>query len=803
MDYNTALYDFLKLPPDPCTQSYTDVTTQVYPLRADPKKIKDFCDTYLNIGAPNEFFEPAGPWVIMQVVDYGRMAFAGTKDGLFAHKWFAQREVAFGIPLRCRRGRDGSFEEFGVVYPFIWVDNPLSMESGRQIYGWPKAGMHIETTPPQFQPNNPRILVSARVSPFLHRKEGGKSPDTPFFEIRQTRPFLSGRAGIADTITAVPRAVSGYFSVASSVLQSMSDFAGLVAGFKLPTTGNLSDNFATIAQQIQSLGDTLQKGFGYFNSMIPMLIGTATGSQKTSTNPKITIYTMKQVRDTDDKTPKATSNACYQAIVRSEMTVDQVQDGGLLFDPLSGDPSGGIQISLSSKGNDYVQALLDMVSPWGTTSEGVLSVSPLVPFWEKVNLSYGLADRQSWRTKVTDWQEEPKPAQPSPAAAPAQPSPAAQSNKQVIDYQTRGSGSALAVAGTREAQNAVLHLFMLNADQNRLQDLVDNYLNKLNKPNRDAKKPCFKFEVKPYKFVYGLLLSYDDMKIGNTNTLYGDTVLTFAVLVEYKELGADGVTPTFSKDAFIPLYTFVGTDWNFVTEYEVYGRLAFKSTLDSPEDTWVRQAAPSGDFREVLSVSTTLFPAPPKEENASAGAGKPAGAVNKSASAGEVKGAMPVKVMAIYSKPSFTLADSSTTAPSETKGVIQNSVDSYLAKYGLEKYLTTPNNVIGNVQQPDGITLKQVRNAIHGQQADYQSLVAVQRSFTLADSFGQSSVKIRIYEQAAFPLVEKLGLQPEQGGDRSFKEFEAESLSFTGTLEEQPGRELWRRVAPDNVWEKV
>jgi hypothetical protein len=796
MEYNTALYDFLKLPPDPCTQSYTDVTTQIYPLRADPRKIKDFCDTYLNIGAPNEFFEPAGPWVLLQVVDYGRMDFAGTKDSLFAHKWFAQHEVAFGIPLRCSRGKDGSFEEFGVVYPFIWVDNPLSMESGRQIYGWPKAGMHIETTPPQFQPNNPRILVSARVSPFLHRKEGGKSPDTPFVEIRQTRPFLSGRAGIADTITSVPRAVSGYFSVASSVLQSMSDFAGLVAGFKLPTTGTLSHNFATIAQQIQSLGNTLQKGFGYFNSMIPMLIGTATGSQKTSTNPKITIYTMKQVRDTDDTAPKATSNACYQAIVRSEMTVDQVQDGGLLFDPLSGDPSGGIQISLSSKGNDYVQALIDMVSPWGTTSEDMLCVNPLVPFWEKVDLSYGLADRQSWHTKVTDWQEE------SNKSTVALSIKAARANKQ-ITYQTRGTGSALAVAGTREAKNAVLHLFMLKADQNRLQTLVDSYVNELNKPNKDAKTPCFRFEVKPYNFVYGLLLSYDDMKIGTEKASYGDTVLTFAVLAEYKELGADGVTTKFTNDAFIPLYTFVGTDWNFVTEYEVYGRLAFKSTLDSPEDTWVRQAAPSGDFREVLSVSTTLFPTPPKEQDGSAGAGIAAGAVNKSAAAGAVKGAMPVKVMALYSKPSFTLPDSSTTAPSGTKGVTQNSVDSYLERYGLEKYLTKPNTVIGNEQQPDSIALKQVRNAIHGQQADYQSLVAVQRSFTLEDSFGQSSVKIRIYEQAAFPLVDKLGLQPEPDGDSSFKEFKADALSFTGTVKEQPGRELWRRVAPDEVWKKV
>lgn len=755
MDYNTALCDFLRLPPDPCTQSYTDVTTQIYPLRADSDKIAEFCKDYLNIGAPNEIFEPAGPWVILQVVDYGKISFAKPGQGQFAHRWFAQHEVAFGIPLRRRERRDGPFREFGVVYPFIWVDNPLSMEGGRQIYGWPKAGIHIETTPPQFQPNNPRTLVSVKVSPFLLRTDGQKNPDTPFLEIYQTRPFLSGRSGIAEAITSVPRAVSGYFSVASSVLESMSNLASLVAGYKLPNTGSYSADFAAIGRDIQSLNETMQKGFGYFNSMIPMLIGTVTGRQDPSTNPKVTIYTMKQVRDSKD-----TSNACYQAIVRSEMTVDQVQDGGPLFDPLSGDPSGGIEIRLSSKGNDYVKDLMDMVSRWGTTSGDVLCVRPLVPFWEKVDLSYGLADRQTWRTKVTDWVQEPSVAPSIKGAVPP---------KAKIDYQTRGSGSALAVSGKRKANNAVLHIFMLKADQKLLQDLVDRYLNELTKPNKHGGNPCFKLVVKPYKWVYVLLLSYDDMKINGKGS-YGDDVLTFAVLAGYNELDKDGGLVGNPKDAFIPLYTFVGTDWNFVTEYEVYGRLAFKSTLDSPEDAWVRQSAPGGEFREVLSVSTTLFP---------------------NASAGEGKGVTPIKVIAISSKP-FTL---------DRKSVAQGS----LKTYGLEKYLTMPAHSAAE-QKSYSIALKQVRNAMHGQQADYQSVVGVQRLFKLTDRFGQSTVKIRIYEEKEVPLVQNWGLRggrADSDGDGSFKEFEATSLSFTGILEEDQGQELWRRVAPDELWTKV
>src|SRR5258708_31331432 len=91
-----------------------------------------------------------------------------------------------------------------------------------------------------------------------------------------------------------------------------------------------------------------------------MLIGMAAGRQDSSTppvRPKLALYTMKQVRDAEDS-----KNACYQAIVRSEMTVDEVKDAGLLFDPLSGDPSGGVEIKLSTRGNAYMTELVDMVS---------------------------------------------------------------------------------------------------------------------------------------------------------------------------------------------------------------------------------------------------------------------------------------------------------------------------------------------------------------------------------------------------------------------------------------------------------
>jgi hypothetical protein len=806
MEYNTALCDFLRLPADPCTQSYTDVTTQIYPLRANPKKIEDFCNQYLNIGNPHDTFASAGPWIIMQVCEYARMSFAEQGEGRFAHRWFAQHELAFGIPIRCTSNDNGS-KDFGVVYPFIFVDNPLSMEGGRQIYGWPKAGIDILSTQPEFDPNGPRSLVRVSLSPFLINKAGQQDTKETFVEICQTRPFLSGRSGIAGAITSIPRVLGGFLSTTSVVLNSIASLGNVVSGYRLPMTGNAFTDIAALGSEIQSLGEAMQKSYGYFNSFVPTLLGLATGSKnppKPGSRPKLTIYTMKQVRDASD-----TKNACYQAIVRSQMTIDEVKDGGLLFDPLSGDPTGGIEIKLNST-NKYMNTLIDMVSENPTNGDGSeRSVRPLIPFWEKVDLSYGLADRQSWRTKQTDWQQDPKP---SPATGPRADSPSVavrakvavgRRNKNPPIYQIRGSGSSLAVSGRRNAHQAVLHIFMLKADHEKLQELIDRYLNDLCKTNRDQNKPSFKFEVKEYPFVYITLLSYEDMTIESArDRSYGDTMLTFAVLVKYWNVDEQGGRQGDPEHAFVPLYTFVGTDWNFVTEYEVYGRLTFKSILRSPEDAWVKQSAPSREENhEVLSVSTTLFP------------GDLGG---KDGSAGEGKGAGPIKVIGIYSIPSPEVRTDALESPLGDRSYLRE----VLLREGLAEYLTIADEQAQQVPKSISIALKQVRNAIHGQCADYQSLIAVPRSFNLAEKFDISSVKIRIYKREGFPLVEKMGLigqareslttnegasVSEQSGDdpSSYQEFEAKSLSFTGDLNEYQGTEWWRRVAPAELWTKV
>lgn len=760
MKYNTELYDSLKLPPGPCIQLYTNVTTHIYPLRADQDKIQNFCGRYLNLEPRNPYctFTAAGPWMLMQVCEYPKMSFADP-DGRFAHRWFAQHELAFGIPVKCTY-QDGA-SEFGVVYPFIFVDNPLSMEGGRQIYGWPKAGIDIVNTQPEFRPNGPHKVIRIELSPFVTNKTQRDGPRA-FVEIYQTRPFLSGRSGIAETFTSVPRAVGGYLTGVSVFLNTTALLGNVLAGYRLPNTGTILGNVAALGEDFQALVNGVQQSYGFFNSLITLLLGAATGRMDPlppGGRPKLTIFTMKQVRDAVD-----TTNACYQAIVRSQMIVDDVKDGGLLFDALSGDPTGGIEITLNST-NEYLSTLTELITE-RSTEGSEHHLRPFVPFWERVDLSYGLADSQSWCTRRTGWQQQP------PATKGVVKQPVNIAGK--LKYQKRGSGGALAVAGKRNAPHAVLHTFMLRADRDKLQKLVDCYLNELSKPNIAAKEPVFHFEVKKYAWIYILLLTYDKMTIDGKGS-YGDSVVAFAVMADYVPLDANGARMDKDKeDVFIQLYTFVGTDWNFVTEYEVYGRLAFKSTLMSPEDEWLKHSAPLR--REVLSVSTPLFSAHPQGASARTGA-------------------VQTKVITIFAEPNATAQSRSIERDSQAW--------ESLKEVGLADYLTAKGS--NTVRTRKGIALKQVRNAMNAELADYQSLIAVPRSFELADKFDDSQVWIRIYKRESFALLNKMGLAGNSGSDVDgrYEEFDAQCLSFTGTFIEHQGEEMWWRVADTgDVWRK-
>ena len=358
-DFNDELGGFLKLPAT-VKQKYTDVITQVYPLHANMQALEAFCNAYFDKTGDPEGpfrFKPFAPWVLVQVCNYGKMALESQSIG-----WVSQHELAFGFPVW-----DETSQDVALVYPFIFVDNTMSLSGGRQIYGWPKAEIHLDYLPPSFEPNNPRCIVSASRTVYKNERNDSlysSKPDQqgvsqPFLQVFQRRPFLSGLSGVAGFYSSIPKAVSAYFHATSRALDTV---GGLIDGYTPPANlGTLGATLKAFGDDVESLGRLLLRFYGYMNAFAPTvynLLGLGQAAPaRASKLPEVRVISLKQFRDADKP-----SEACFRAIVWSSLQIDRPIDGGLLFDPLSGDLTGGVEIKLRSRNEP---ALDDIVEKLG------------------------------------------------------------------------------------------------------------------------------------------------------------------------------------------------------------------------------------------------------------------------------------------------------------------------------------------------------------------------------------------------------------------------------------------------------
>jgi hypothetical protein len=686
--FNLALGEVLALPKH-LEQKYSDVVTQIFPLKASMSRLQEFCDTYLNLSedAPL-YFKPAVPWVLMQVVDYGRMATTSQNLG-----WFSQHELAFGVPLGCYKKEKNNwiFTDWAMVFPFIFVDNPLSMSGGRKIYGWSKSVKKIDDTLSIFEPGNARRLVG--ISLVTSGTNYGERSDTEeFLQIFQRRPFMSASTAVTDLFSIIPRAIASSVTAMNSIFETTGFFP----------VGSDPD--------LESLQQVLSRFYGLFGLAAPGSF-QAPPERTTSQQPSdgsfgiapFNIVTMKQIRDVH-----SSSAACFQAIVGSKMQIERTIDGGYLFDPLSGDTSGGIYINLL---NTAVQPIVQMLGLETSEHSSVggkpaSTLRPMMPFWLKMDLGYGLADSQYWRTNATEWTTSDTPKQ---------------TPREKIAYLNVGSGAGEEVSGPYHFPQITLRVMPLRAEKSKLQDLLDRYL----------ENDFFEFEVageiKDEQGVYAVVCligaNFEKMTAaGDPDTKYSDRELAFAVPVLWSEKR----NPRIKNPALIPLYIFAGTDWNAVTSYEVYGQLSLKSKLTNPDSSWLLDPTRPRRAEPLVTVKTELFP-----------------------ELGKSQEAKNMTVLEILSAPGSAAS---------------GSIATYLKELGLGHFLT------GN--EFHSISLKQVMDAKDCTLADYQALVALLRQFTgVKDPAGNPAtgtlppLSIKVFDYPTFPIVGTLGLIAETRDD--------------------------------------
>jgi hypothetical protein len=140
---------------------------------ADPEKLQKVCDKWFNIPSDGEvYYQPLLPVVLVTFADYQKSApdVVPYKDWGFVK----YREVIFSIFV-VRLKKEGEVwlaDHVGALVPYIFVDDPLVMAAGREVYGMPKMMAHIQV-PGKLDGGAPRFGIET-LSTFKF------DPNTPF-----------------------------------------------------------------------------------------------------------------------------------------------------------------------------------------------------------------------------------------------------------------------------------------------------------------------------------------------------------------------------------------------------------------------------------------------------------------------------------------------------------------------------------------------------------------------------------------------------------------------------------------------
>ena len=728
---------------------------QTYPLSADLDTLQTFCDEYF-LDEHGSLFEiiVAAPWVFMVVADYGKMASQSANVG-----WVSQREVAFGFPVALYK-KDGKyspayFVDWALVYPFNYVDEPLSMSLGRQVYGWPKAGIEVTAARPNLAPDL-RCLATVNLRSGPQRDVVGAASDEKFVEVFQRQPFMSGRPGAASYSSYMGTMGADYLSLISSGLDLLS---GMGADWKKRPPRTIDD----VAFKFSSLTSQFFTGSDYVRTFLKSGSKSMRARQTSAQAGNLKIITLKQFRDAE--TP---ANSCFRSVVVSTMGYSQPKDGALFAsDPMSPDASGGILIRLYDcavhtkdgtykydSSHDIVESLgLVEACPSEASGSGTMhTLQPVMPFWTRMDLTYDSADLEWSRTKYTDWTFDHRPRIKTEKGLSSHTTVKGTND---IPYKKIGSGAGEEIEGPLECADFGLEMYAINAKQVELQKLCNKYLHD-SKDNLslslkdDNGQPAGSLQfivVNPSEIpnlpseVDGvvLLLVSSFEQLGGADrhdpaekNLH-DRVLTFAVAADCTYTAASGVVT--KRRVLIPFYTFVEQDWDFLTEYEVYGRFAFKSDLQSPARNWIDD---SKEKPTLLSAATTIFPAENKAQSAKI-----------------------LPIVQVLKQNPFIKHSLSAALDDEGEMWDGETVDFTPRMYRTLLQLPLPHSAGGANLVTIG--LKQVRDAIQPKYASFQEIVSVRRNFLQnwnQDPNSLEDIRLRIYKYPNFDIFNTLQIQP-------------------------------------------
>jgi uncharacterized protein with NAD-binding domain and iron-sulfur cluster len=117
-------------------QPYTahDVTMYCFALHADSDRLQAICDQQLNLGGPVRY-RPLGPFVFFVAAIMGQISPASPQA------WIEEKDFGFWVPVVAGNEVGGQFRTLRPAFfiPYLWVDEYLAAQAGREVFGYPKA----------------------------------------------------------------------------------------------------------------------------------------------------------------------------------------------------------------------------------------------------------------------------------------------------------------------------------------------------------------------------------------------------------------------------------------------------------------------------------------------------------------------------------------------------------------------------------------------------------------------------------------------------------------------------------------
>lgn len=795
--YNTA--QGIGLLPSTPPYQFQGVTMRVFPLRANIRRLQIFCNAYLNLAPELYTFRVPLPYVYLSTLYYGRMAIEAANLG-----WVSQHEVAFTIPLERYRVVDGraTFAGWAFFSPFIYVDDEMSLTTGREVYGWPKIKASLEPDPNLWiaHPRDARPVLSLATRMFPRPYSGRRPRERVFLEVFEDSP-----AGL----TRLPLAAANPLMPVTLLSQAWSN--------TLPLTQDLME----IALQSSWRGYPPPLDGG--GRLLQPLRTACRSLRSLRSTHALETVNLKQFRDAEDPT-----RACYQAVVLAPMTIGRVNEVGLMggLRIFRGDLSGGYRIrlyrysaqpiveslgleSLRTEGGGTPRHATVEVSegPTGNTdlvpdseSDGSLSahraavttLRPVLPFWVNVDLGYGTGEPLCWRAMEQTWQPGPadrhallgrphrtrRPPSGDSRTRPTRvglPPARAGSGR----YNTTLAGADQTVTGPFRFANVTLRVLPLLADPDRLRVFCDAYLN-----HEHAR--CGYFE--PWgRYVYVIATHFGPVT-SETNDVgwwaRRNVVVTVPVLRRAHRGG-----PIWSAGMVSPYY-FADSDIAVITDREVNGIPALKGSIVSPPDSWMGDSGPLAE-RQLLRLETSIFPA-----------------LNIGQSAQK---RLLMEIVAGDALVAEDVAGWRTVRDCWGERIIEElkrkTAIAGSCNVELKNATALALEIMANRKPINQIALKQFRDVGQPDLACYQSIVQSGIEIEILDDLREieTPIHLRIHSYPSIPIARKLGLVVKH---RSSRKSPIGGRAWQGALVDyfQPVRPFWMRAVlrtangKDLVW---